>query len=189
VTPPLRDLRAERAADAGMWLFLASFAMLYAGLFSGYVLLRAGSETWITPWREASLWWSMPLSHLAWLAASAGAAWRWQVGYPSGSGRQHAIFWWLPIVAVVAAATNWLRVAAALARAGHAPATSVAAASWYVLTGFVALGMIGGAAAVGWLAWRHRAGAPPAHVARQVQRYWTMLAVCWLTIVVGMYLW
>ena len=30
----------------GMWLFLASEVMLFGGLFAGYILLRAGSETW-----------------------------------------------------------------------------------------------------------------------------------------------
>lgn len=189
MSAPWHDLRAERAADAGMWLFLASLLMLFAGLFSGYVLLRAGSATWITPWREASPLWSMPLSHVAWLLACTGAAWRWRVGYPTGTGQQAAVFWWLPLLAVVVLAMNWLRVATALARGGHAPATSVAAASWFVLTGFVAIGAVGGGLAVAWLAWRHRGGAPPAHVARQVQRYWTFLLGCWLSIVVGMYLW
>ena len=30
----------------GIWLFLASEVMLFGGLFSAYVLLRAGAETW-----------------------------------------------------------------------------------------------------------------------------------------------
>ncbi len=42
--------RADRAADAGMWLFTASLVMLMASLVSGYVLLRAGSAAWPTPW-------------------------------------------------------------------------------------------------------------------------------------------
>ncbi|MGE3191301.1 MAG: hypothetical protein AB7N90_16580, partial [Vicinamibacterales bacterium] len=43
----------------GMWLFLASEAMLFGGLFSGYVLLRAGSPAWpsgagmLSPWHAA----------------------------------------------------------------------------------------------------------------------------------------
>ena len=53
-TPPGR-LRAgagmsahaeARAASLGMWLFLASEAMFFGALFSGYVLLRTGSEHW-----------------------------------------------------------------------------------------------------------------------------------------------
>ena len=35
--------RPDRAASAGMWLFIASIVMFYGALFSGYVLLRAGS--------------------------------------------------------------------------------------------------------------------------------------------------
>ena len=30
----------------GIWLFLASEVMLFGGLFSAYVLLRIGAETW-----------------------------------------------------------------------------------------------------------------------------------------------
>ena len=33
-------------AKLGIWLFLASEVMLFGGLFSAYVLLRVGAETW-----------------------------------------------------------------------------------------------------------------------------------------------
>jgi len=33
-------------ARLGVWLFLASEVMLFGGLFSGYVLLRTGAESW-----------------------------------------------------------------------------------------------------------------------------------------------
>jgi cytochrome c oxidase subunit III len=33
-------------AKLGIWLFLASEVMLFAGLFSTYILLRTGSESW-----------------------------------------------------------------------------------------------------------------------------------------------
>ena len=33
-------------AKLGIWLFLASEVMLFGGLFSSYVLLRVGAETW-----------------------------------------------------------------------------------------------------------------------------------------------
>jgi heme/copper-type cytochrome/quinol oxidase subunit 3 len=33
-------------AKLGMWLFLASEVMLFAGLFSAYILLRTGTEQW-----------------------------------------------------------------------------------------------------------------------------------------------
>lgn len=189
MSAPTTDPRIVRAADAGMWLFVASLVMLYGGLFSGYVLLRAGSETWITPWRDVAGWWGLPLTAFVWLAGCIGAAWRWPVGLPAGSGRQHATSWALPIAGVAILSVTWLQVSVQLAHAGHAPATSVATASWFVLTGFVAVSAVCGGAAVAWLAWRHRGSAPPAHVARQVQRYWNFLAGCWLSILLGMYVW
>ena len=48
------------AGRLGMWLFLASEAMFFASLFSGYVILRAGSTDWPAaltgfPWLETVL--------------------------------------------------------------------------------------------------------------------------------------
>jgi len=39
----------------GIWLFLASEVMLFGGLFSAYVLLRAGAETWPEGWAIANV--------------------------------------------------------------------------------------------------------------------------------------
>ena len=33
-------------ATLGIWLFLASEVMLFAGLFSAYILLRVGADAW-----------------------------------------------------------------------------------------------------------------------------------------------
>jgi cytochrome c oxidase subunit 1 len=51
---------AAPSARLGMWLFLASEAMLFASLFSGFVMLRAGSIEWPRlpggfPWLETLL--------------------------------------------------------------------------------------------------------------------------------------
>ncbi|MEZ5417033.1 MAG: hypothetical protein R2708_06795 [Vicinamibacterales bacterium] len=188
MSAPLRDLRAERAVDAGMWLFLASLVMFFGGLYSGYVLLRTGSDAWTAPWLVTDGV-ASTLVQAIWLLGCAAAAWRWRVGRASASGRALPMFTWMPLLAAAIFALRWLAAATALAGAGHPPAASVAAASWYVLTGFVATGTLAGGVAVAWLAWRHRVTGPPEHVARQVQRYWTLLAACWIAIVAGMYLW
>ncbi len=39
----------------GMWFFLASEAMLFGGLFSGYVLLRTGALEWPHGWQHLSV--------------------------------------------------------------------------------------------------------------------------------------
>lgn len=43
-------------AKIGMWLFLASEVMLFGGLFSAYVLLRAGTETGAWPHGLLKVW-------------------------------------------------------------------------------------------------------------------------------------
>src|SRR5215831_19009762 len=42
-------------AKLGIWLFLASEAMLFGGLFSGYVLLRTGAVEWPHGWARLSV--------------------------------------------------------------------------------------------------------------------------------------
>jgi len=42
-------------AKLGIWLFLASEVMLFGGLFSGYVLLRVGSDQWPHGWLSVPL--------------------------------------------------------------------------------------------------------------------------------------
>lgn len=183
--------RNARAADVGMWLFLASLVMFYGGLFSGYVLLRAGSETWATPWLAVTAPWRVfpfALSQTLWLAGVGASVWRWRVGYPRGSRQQQAIFRWLPMVAAATFTADWVNMATAVAAAGYGPASSVSAASWFVLTGAVAVGVVAGALVVAGTAWRYRGVIPPPQPLLLQQRYWLLLLVFWLSIVIGLYL-
>ena len=45
-TPALRTDTGLYNAKLGIWLFLASEVMLFGALFSSYVLLRVGADTW-----------------------------------------------------------------------------------------------------------------------------------------------
>ena len=48
-TPYTTEVRPDTGltnGKLGMWLFLASEAMLFAGLFSSYILLRTGATDW-----------------------------------------------------------------------------------------------------------------------------------------------
>ena len=182
--------RTLRAADVGMWLFLASLVMFFGALFSGYVLLRAGSTSWDTPWLTVAAPWRVfpfALSQTLWLAGAGASVWRWRVGSPRGPGQQRAIFWWLPVLAAVTFTADWANMATAMAGSGQGPATSVSTASWFVLTGAVAVGVMAGGLVAAGTAWRYR-GAPPQHRLRLQQRYWTALLAFWLTVVVGFYL-
>ena len=178
-----------RAADVGMWLFLASLVMFYGALFSGYVLLRAGSETWATPWtdagRDADPWITAGLPFI-WLSGAAVALRRWRAAYATLVGA-HSRRWGLLLVITFAATARWFTAALSMTRTGHGPATGVAAASWFVLTGFVFVGVVGGGMVAGGMMWRHRFAAPPVHHLRLFERYWWLLFAFWATIVVGMY--
>jgi len=183
--------RDERAADVGTWLFLASLVMFYGALFSGYVLLRAGNTAWDTPWLSVTAPWRIfpfAWSQTIWLAGVGASVWRWRVGHPRGSGRQRAIVWWLPVLGSVTFTADWVNMARALTAAGHGAATSVSAACWFVLTGTVAVGVIGGGLVAAGTAWRYRGATPPPHRLRLQQRYWMVILVFWLSIVTGFYL-
>src|SRR5437016_12817283 len=39
----------------GIWLFLASEVMLFGALFSSYILLRVGADTWPHGWQELNV--------------------------------------------------------------------------------------------------------------------------------------
>lgn len=183
--------RDARAADVGTWLFLASLVMFYGALFSGYVLLRAGSTAWDTPWLTVTAPWRIvpfAWSQTIWLAAVGASVWRWRVGSPRDSGRQRAIFSWLPALASVTFTADWVNMARALTAGGHGAATSVGAACWLVLTGTVAVGVIGGGMVAAGTAWRYRGATPPPHRLRLQQRYWMVILAFWLSIVTGFYL-
>jgi heme/copper-type cytochrome/quinol oxidase subunit 3 len=185
---PLVDARRTRAADAGMWLFLASLVMFYASLYSGYVLLRAGSETWTTPWLARPIVWGIQpfvVSSTLGLALVFVVIRQLQLAAESGAPRSIGV--WLPTIATSSLTLTWWDAARAMLAAGSGPATSVAAASWFVLTGALALGVLGGGLVATWWAWRDRQSGTPAHALRQLQRYWGLMLVVWFSIVIGMY--
>ena len=166
--------------------------MLFGALFSGYVLLRAGSETWDTPWLTArpsgALWPSHWLRDIG-LVIAALLAWRYHVGYSRADHRNRRRL--LPLGASLMAGQvvlNWLSESWALRRAEHGPATSVGAGSWFVLTGTVALLVVAGLIATAWMGWQHRGGVAPPHVARQIERYWWVMVGFEASLLVGVYL-
>lgn len=187
MTPPV-DARRVRAAEAGMGLFLASLVMFYASLYSGYVLLRAGSETWTTPWLARPIVWGIQpfvVSSTLGLALAFVSIRQSRLAAESGAPRSIGV--WLPTMATASLTLTWTSAASGMLNAGSGPATSVAAASWFVLTGALALGVLGGGLVATWWAWRDRRSDTPAHALRQLQRYWGLMLAVWFSIVIGMY--
>lgn len=157
-----------------MWLFLASEAMFFASLFSGYVMLRAGSTDWPAalagfPWLETVL--------LVGASAAFGPS-RVQLMAANALG--------LAFVAVK------ILNDAVMIGAGQTPAANLMLASWFALTGVHAFHVLAGAVFSGWLAgpafgmasdqrdrWTARIHA--------TRRYWLFVDLVWLIIVAAFY--
>ena len=162
------------AAKLGMWLFIASEAMLFGSLFSGYVMLRAGSTTWPDsisgfPWLETLL--------LVGASAAFGAR-RSQLVISNALGLTFVVIKVLGDVALVGQ--------------GITPATDLMWACWFTLTGVHAVHVLGGAIFTGWLAgpsFTMAAGERERWAARidATRRYWLFVDLVWLLIVAGFY--
>jgi heme/copper-type cytochrome/quinol oxidase subunit 3 len=189
-TPTTAQDRDTRAADVGTWLFLASLVMFYGALFSGYVLLRAGSDTWDTPWKAGALaQWPMTVDHwfrTMWLGFAVMQSRRITGLGAVAPGLPR--FAWLAVPAgAMFVWRSWV-VADILLRAGATPASSVPMACWFVLTGTVACLVAGGAMASAWIAIER---VPPVQRARRgamLARYWLVVLGIWLVTVTGLYL-
>jgi heme/copper-type cytochrome/quinol oxidase subunit 3 len=127
-------------AKLGVWLFLASEVMLFAGLFSAYILLRTGSAQW--PHHSMSI--GMATFNTAILIASSMTmvmAWtelklaRWS---------RHRLYLAATVVlGLLFLALKFTEYAEHLS-ANQWPATDIYFALYYTLTGVHALHIIGG---------------------------------------------
>ncbi len=163
------------SARLGMWLFLASEAMLFASLFSAYVMLRAGSVEW-----------PKPLSDFPWLETAL------LVGASATFSRER-----IRLIASHALALTFVVIKLvgdlALIRKGISPATHVMWACWFALSGVHLLHVLGGAVFTGWLAgpaYRMSQANPERWLARidATRRYWLFVDVVWLVLVASFYI-
>jgi cytochrome c oxidase subunit I len=166
--------QAPTVPRLGMWLFIASEAMLFGALFSGYVMLRAGSTSWPAPlggfpWVETLL--------LVGASAAFGAK-RSQLIVSNALG---VTFVFIKLIND-----------ASLINKGITPSTDLMWACWFTLTGVHALHVLGGAVFTGWLAgpsFKMAAEQRERWLARidATRRYWLFVDVVWLALVVGFY--
>jgi heme/copper-type cytochrome/quinol oxidase subunit 3 len=165
---------ATSSAKLGMWLFLASEAMLFASLFSAYVMLRAGSIEW-----------PKPIGGFPWLETVL------LIGASAAFSRER-----IRLIAANALALTFVVIKVvgdlALIERGITPATSVMWACWFALTGVHALHVLGGALFTGWLAgpsYRMSQDNSERWLARidATRRYWLFVDFIWLMLVIGFY--
>lgn len=184
------DDREGRAAVTAMWLFMGAIVMLYASMFSGYVLLRAGSLTWEMPWRygPASQWpyWLDHWVRSLWLAFAVMQARRLTGEGMALPGLSR--FSWLIGLAGAAFVWRCWYIGDWLAGLGYTPSASVALACWYALNGTVAVLVAGGTAAAIWVAVDPVAPERRARRGAMLQRYWVLMLVLWMTTVAGLYI-
>ena len=183
----------------GIWLFLASETMLFGSLFSGYVLLRAGAESW--PKSDAFLDVRSALVNTALLAVASllllvssrkngrtrGDAPAGKVvegpGFSSGASLYASA-----AIAVVFLASKIIEYRVKLA-AGQPPALNLLLACWFTLTFVHALHVGAGAAANVWLA-TGRSRLNAAHFAERchaLRLYWYFVDLVWIAILIAFY--
>ena len=149
-------------------------AMLFASLFSAYVMLRAGAVEW-----------PKPVSGFPWLETAL------LVGASAAFSRER--------IRLIAAHTFGLTFVViklvgdlALIDKGITPATSVFWACWFALSGVHAVHVLAGAAFTGWLAgpsYRMSVEDPDRWLARidATRRYWMFVDLIWLLLVASFY--
>jgi heme/copper-type cytochrome/quinol oxidase subunit 3 len=162
------------AARLGIWLVIACEAMLFASLFSAYVMLRAGS-----------LEWPPPIAGFPWLETLL------LVGASATFSHER--------IRLIAAHTLGLTFVVikfagdlALINRGITPATNLMWACWFALTAVHAIHVLGGAIFTGWLAgpsyrmsvddrerWRARIDA--------TRKYWLFVDIVWLMLIASFY--
>ncbi len=163
----------------GIWLFLASEAMLFGSLFSGYVLLRTGSTF---PAASHAVGLPAPLFATLLLVLSTTVL---ALSRVMGLRARLVVSSLLFSAFVVYKVTDYRQLLAA----GLTPSSDVLLACWFALTGVHLLHVVGGIAANAWV--YAGAGGDAVRTAARVDAlrlYWYFVDVVWLAILIGFYL-
>lgn len=166
---PRTDTRTSNIR-IGIWLLLASELMLFGSLFSAYAMLRAGAAAWTSgrAWLEPG-----PTIALSALLVAASVLARRRLGWSAGAG----------IGFLGVALFEYSRLLAA----GVRPASDVATACWFVLSGVHWVHVAAGVAATLWV----RTGTgrlPAAHTVERLHAlglYWRFVDLIWIAILIA----
>lgn len=187
---------AEVRPDTGLtngqlaiWLFLASETMLFGSLFSSYIILRAGAVDW--PVGSLNVWPALANTFVL-IASSMTMVQSW-VALKTGAWARHRRFLALTaLLSVVFIVVKLLEYRDHLSR-GEYPSQSVFLATYFALTGFHVLHIVGGAVVMLYLlgpgARLHRTR--PAQFTNRVEYtgiYWHFVDLIWIVIFPMLYL-
>ncbi|HYQ80938.1 MAG TPA: cytochrome c oxidase subunit 3 [Anaeromyxobacteraceae bacterium] len=182
-----RASSAEVTAWLGMVVFLGSWAMMFAGLFFAYGLVRARAAVW-PPLDQPPLPLLLPGLNSAVIAGSSAAL----LGAlrALGGRRRRAGAWLVVLAAGLGAlflalqAVVWAR----LWQAGLVPSGGPYPSAFYALTALHALHVLVGVAALARLAFRARGGRKaPLLSLRLWGMYWHFVGVVWLLMYLAVY--
>src|SRR5512140_248781 len=177
-------------ARLGLWLFLASEAMLFGGLISAYAFLRtgAGPGEFGQPLSEVPLAGFNTLVLLASSVALTLSVWALRVG---AFGRCRLLLGTTIILGAVFIGIKWVDYTQKFAH-GLYPSTSTFLAIFFTLTGVHALHVIGGMIVLGYL-WLTGKGVwkkEPDHLLSRVSAtavYWNFVDAVWIILFLLLY--
>jgi cytochrome c oxidase subunit 3 len=177
-----RPTREEATARLGMVIFLGSWAMMFAGLFFSYGLVRARAPAW-PPFDQPRLPLLVPGLNTAVIAASSLAVTRALRAF--GARRGVVIARWLAaatalgVVFLALQGEVWIR----LWREGLVPSGGPFPSVFYGLTGLHALHVLVGIGALAWLTARAlRARGASRLSVRLWGMYWHFVGAVWVVL-------
>jgi heme/copper-type cytochrome/quinol oxidase subunit 3 len=167
----------------GMWLFLASLAMLFGGCLVGFLVIRLRAPEWPpagSPGLPSAFWVSTALLVIvsALLVAAERAA---DVGRSSRLTRLFGAASLVGVAFVLSQVSGWTR----LAEASELPQNNLYLFGVYVLSFLHVLHVVGGLVPLVWVALRSRSGrytATDHEAVTDVAMYWHFLGIVWLGI-------
>jgi heme/copper-type cytochrome/quinol oxidase subunit 3 len=186
---PLRRPGEATTAWLGMVVFLGSWAMMFAGLFFSYGLVRLRAPAW-PPLDQPPLPLLLPGVNVAVVLLSGGAlvlALRWlRRGRPRPAAAALAGAVLLGATFLALQSAVWVSLWNAGLRPDGGPYPSV----FYALTSFHALHVLVGLAALAWLAGHALAGGlgPPRRQALRLwAMYWHFVGAVWVAMYLAVY--
>jgi heme/copper-type cytochrome/quinol oxidase subunit 3 len=173
----------------GIWLFLASEVMLFGALFSTYILLRVGADTW--PHGELSV----PLgavNTIILIGSSVTMVMAWASLKMNNWGRHRMFLGLTFLLALVFLVNKYFEYEEHLL-AGEGPAHNTFLAIYYTLTGLHGLHIVGGMIVMGYFLgpgaglWKRN----PAQFTNRIEYtglYWHFVDLVWIFLFPVLYL-
>ena len=175
----------------GMWLFIASEAMLFAGLFSALILLRTAAPDWPTG-REALGITGAIINTIVLFASSATLTFALTAAKKDHIPRARKLLWATVALSVVFFLVKSYEYNDKFSHELY-PSISNFYGMYYILTGIHFLHVLGGLIAVAWhagpgVAIRKNHPDQYTHRIEVTAHYWYFIDIVWLLILGALYL-